>query len=803
MQKQLTIGWKVSTLDLAMASLRYRAILPAVALEAYGIRSQIIARASRRSLAGLDALVIVKSFTLEDYWLAEQAVDRKIPVIFDLCDNVFIERYTGKGKLSPADIFLLIAHVASAVVVTTEPLQIAVREHIGSEIPIFVVPDGIEDEGISKSAHRILRQSERREKIYRAVLRSRSIVVKARSIAGRAYKSLKSGNYLNLSSWIKLAYRIYGRVRNNFFSFQTRSETTSKLVPMGPLLQSDFGVLEPPRTTTQRKKILWFGNHGAKHAKFGMLDLLFIQADLEKISREIPIELVVVSNNYEKYRKNIQSFQIPSSYIEWSADSIIEQLHNADVVVIPNSLDPFSICKSANRSVLALSHGVPVVATKTPALEALDSCITLDDFEGGLRRYLTDSVFAKAHVQHAQKLISQLYAPQIIGCEWNMLLKQVLHREIGRKSEPETKLIVAIQLPQDIDLVRPVLKEARQRGIHCVIWTSLEAVKRWPQIGIWLPKTDAVWRIFREDLKDFDANLFPDSAFALLTVTETNLSPHRFAHKLTRSANAAGLYTATMQHGYENVGLTYSDPTHDIKRVEFASKIIYIWGPETTLHHNITSRARKKCLSVGCPKPQTVDQANLSDHILAGHPVIGIFENLHWHRYSDEYRKFFLEGVRRLAETFPDIEFLVKPHNAGMWLTGRYKGNKPEAPNLIIVDPRDRKWESVTAPQLLQNLTAVITSPSTVALDSARMQLPTAVVSGGLELANYLPLYLIDQVEDWENFVNQALDIHARQSLIESSQLFVDRVLVKGDASSRILDDIMSHKKILEVTHAS
>lgn len=101
MQKQLTVGWKVSTLNPSLASLRYRALFPLVALESQDITGKIIARYHPTFLNGIDVLVIVKSFTLEDYSLAQQAVKRRIPVIFDLCDNIFIEEYKSKKHPPP------------------------------------------------------------------------------------------------------------------------------------------------------------------------------------------------------------------------------------------------------------------------------------------------------------------------------------------------------------------------------------------------------------------------------------------------------------------------------------------------------------------------------------------------------------------------------------------------------------------------------------------------------------------------------------------------------------------------------
>lgn len=813
---EFVIGWKVSAINLSIASFRYRAMLPILALEGLGVKSKIFSRSGRGCLVGLDALVIVKSFTLDDYWLAQEAVNMKVPVIFDLCDNIFIDQYSGKKHISPAEIFLLIANLASAIVVTTEPLAAVVRDKVSERIPVYVVPDGIETTSLLMIAKNHLWLPQLKEYFYRVIttsgivrlrnkIRSRYDLFKTaslRSLSRSLFVDVRTASkcfkrYLNRNFWIKLAYPYYNhlraRIRRRLLAkLNSDVESVSLGKPEKSVVQVKW-LINPSSPT---KKIVWFGNHGADHAKFGMLDLLYIRDALEKLASEFALELVVISNNLDKFNKHIKPLAISTRYIEWSADSMAEYLRDADVVVIPNSLDAFSICKSVNRSVLAILHGVPVVATSTPALEDLKECIVLDDFEGGLRRYLMDSEYVKKHVQQGRELIDRLYGQQVIGQLWSDIIDKTVNSPARQNAlfQP-AELIVAIHLPQDIDLIRPVLDEAFHQGVHCVIWTSLAATQHWPQLTNSIINLGFNWRILPDDLSSFNRDMFPDSAYALLTVTETNLNPHLFTHRLTKFANSAGLFTATMQHGYENVGLTYSDETHSIQRVQFAARKIYTWGHLETLHPNISTQMFKKCFPVGCPKPDVVERAVIRDWVPDGQPVIGIFENLHWHRYSDEYREFFLEGLQSVANAFPNVSFLIKPHNAGMWLTSRYQGEMPVMDNLIIVDPKDSQSASITAPQLFGHLAAVITTPSTVALDAARTKIPVAVVAQGIDLGNYEPLPLINDIEHWSAFISQAIDTHGRQVLQGKSQKFVDRVLLPGNATWRIVNDIISRKQ--------
>lgn len=806
MNKHLRIGWKVSTLDVKIASLRYRAILPMFALESYGVVNRIFKSVEQGCLTDLDVLVIVKSFTVEDVMLAQEAVALEIPVIFDLCDNIFIDEYSKWGDQTPAAVFLHIANIASAIVVTTEPLAEIVSKRIGDVTPVYIVPDGIESDVLLAQAKRRLLFVRFQGYIVGGLAQGAVAKVMQRSkqqlgmqllvsLFHRLTKKIKSETrqYRQKRFWLKKAYRHYDSLRSVIFGVPSRLSQQESIKNTGQHNNLSLPVVQQ-LAKPNAQKILWFGNHGANHASFGMLDLLSIREPLETLAKEMALELVVVSNNRGKFDQHIKPFNIPTRYIEWKPDSVATHIRNADVVVIPNSLDDFSICKSSNRSVMALSYGVPVVATATPALEPLRGCITLDDFEGGLRRYLTDKTYAELHVQEGKKQINVLYGQPMIGQLWHQLLCLLIDKRAVNQQYQGVEVILVIHLPQDVDLARPLLAELHRRGVVCAVWLSLKSMKRWHQIIDAVMSFGVAWRVIPDDIDEIDAKIFPSSTNVLLSVTETNLGPHQFAHQLTKLANEAGIFTATMQHGYENVGLSYNDKIHPIQHVSFASSKVYIWGNLETLHPDVPAETRAKCVPVGCPKPAFVAQANVSEMIADDKLVVGIFENLHWHRYSDSYRDFFLAGVRHLAQMFPNIIFLIKPHNAGMWLTGHYKGEQPEASNLMVADPKQPFWASVSAPQLLGRLSAVITTPSTVAFDAARIDLPVAVVAHGLALENYAPLQLIEKLDDWCAFVKQVLDDSQKEKLKNTDREFVGSVSLAGDAAARIADDVMAHK---------
>lgn len=766
------IGWKVASLTKGIASVRYRALLPILALESNKVRNRLFASSCTINLEGLDALVIVKSFTSDDLFLAQKASSKGVFVVFDLCDNIFIDNLT-KRIPSPVPIFDSIAAVADCVVVTTEPLAEIVRNR-SPNLLVAVIPDGIETPVLLKEMDRLLAEAKNYE-------RANHLRVMGGKLFDFAVRFIDKEPGLLMGS----ARRVLGRGLGAFSRYLSSkswrfSDSNKVTTDAGPEARESEVVGKHAKT------ILWFGNHGAAHARFGMLDLLEIRDALEKVAQSFDVELVVISNHREKYDEHIRPFNIPSRYLDWSPQVVHHWLGEADVVVVPNTLDPFSLCKSANRTVLAISRGVPVVATLTPALGVLSPYVHTGDALAGLQRYLSDREEGQSDARAAYALAQSAFGQEAIAQMWQTVLSNP--RTIQRVEAP-AQCVVALNLIQDLDLARPVLDACARQGVSVQVWCSAALIRKSPRVLATIEAHRVAYRVLPDDLPK-DSVVFPSDTKTLLTISETNLGPHRFTRKLSDLALAKGLTVATMQHGFENVGLTYDDAVHPIDRVSIKAQRIYIWGGLEMLHPKLDAGVRDRCIVVGCPKPSVGESIDIGHLIPKDRPVVGIFENLHWHRYDDSYRQAFLGAVWLLAEHFPQVTFLVKPHHAGMWLTKRYDGERPAASNLVIADPQIPAWEPYTASALLGRMAAVITTPSTVALDAARQGLPVAVYAGGLDLSNYQPLPLLRDSNEWSSFVRSALDITLRTSFTRAAALFVARVLVEGDGAQRIVADL-------------
>jgi len=254
----------------------------------------------------------------------------------------------------------------------------------------------------------------------------------------------------------------------------------------------------------------------------------------------------------------------------------------------------------------------------------------------------------------------------------------------------------------------------------------------------------------------------------------------RFARAFVAGSLAAGARVVSLQHGLDNGGLTYGP---QLPPNGFMSDVVLTWGGLNRLTHAACAETRARVIPVGCPK-RLFGREDFRDFPYAGRPFIAVFENLHWHRYGETYRTQFVEDLVALAESAPDLTLVLKPHMGGQWFTRRGHAAKPLPPNLKVADPTAPEWRRFTADAFLVHASAVITTPSTIALDAARYGVPAALVTYGISAQNYAPLPRLERREDWFDFADQI-----RRGTHDTKQLesFLADAGLPGDVVGRIL----------------
>lgn len=181
--------------------------------------------------------------------------------------------------------------------------------------------------------------------------------------------------------------------------------------------------------------LVWFGSHGSSYANGGMADLLQVKDQIESVGRETPLTLTVISNSRAKFDKHIANWSIPTCYHEWNHVGFSRVLRAHDVALIPVERSEFTDCKTNNRIVTALSHGLAVVADGIPSYRDFRAVTSLDNWTTGLRSYALNPVSRRTHARLGQALIAESWTADKIAQQWRQVLEPYL--AVARAAGPQ------------------------------------------------------------------------------------------------------------------------------------------------------------------------------------------------------------------------------------------------------------------------------------------------------------------------------------------------------------------------------
>jgi hypothetical protein len=173
--------------------------------------------------------------------------------------------------------------------------------------------------------------------------------------------------------------------------------------------------------------IVWYGTAGIKNPPYGMIDLAEILPSLEKIHKEIPINLTVISNSKSIFKNYFSSPKIPVKYYGWKLATFPYIFSQNDVCLIPVNLNPLTQCKTSNRLILSLLFNVPVIADKIPSYEEFNEFVLFSDWEMNLRKYAFNQTLRQQHVKKGKEYILSKYDKNRVVSQWSSLFQMLLN----------------------------------------------------------------------------------------------------------------------------------------------------------------------------------------------------------------------------------------------------------------------------------------------------------------------------------------------------------------------------------------
>lgn len=402
---------------------------------------------------------------------------------------------------------------------------------------------------------------------------------------------------------------------------------------------------------------------------------------------------------------------VRAQMIEWGPTTLQRALSSASVTM----LGPEESYCAARRQVMALRGGAPAIPPLTPPAAAFE--------------------------------------PARVGAAWREVIDTVMAATLG-ETVARMRVLVLLDLIQDLDPLLPLIDALRAKPqVVLTVAVSSWLHGRSPRVIEELGSRDLPFQLHERSRLIEGSSLSLDGVDAVLVAAESSLAAHARAHATVQQARRASVPTFTVQHGVENVGL---HPVLGDEDATIAADHMFVWFPWERTPSTTPAALRPRLRHVGRPKPAPMDLADLAGAFAAFDRLVAVFENLHWNLYTPAWRARFLADCTDFAFAHPSRAVILKPHHAGLWSVKNRHLIPQWPPNLIVADPTDPFWEPYTAAALVELADAVITTPSTVALDAAQGATPVAVAAYGLDLPFYLPLPLLHRLEDWTAFLDQA-----------------------------------------------
>ncbi|MBT4878611.1 MAG: hypothetical protein HON42_02200, partial [Alphaproteobacteria bacterium] len=772
-------------------------------------------------LQGFDLAVLHRCFNENSIRSAYYLKKNNIPYLLDINDNFFVKGYLDfKGDMLVSNMKQLSKN-ASGFVAATENIKNLITQNINPECPIHVAKDMISDfKGDLLGEINNLKQKKEIDNNSSSNVKSSSldsneflsrrlyalvIIRIIRSIIKTFYFLLdpvkplkrlilslqKKADNLQTQKTKKPQYcksYLEKKILGFFLDLESKLSKPLFLVRDNLVKENNTESCNNPKINfvDNRPKVIWYGASGAnrKHGNFGIKSLLIAMPDLIELNQEKEYDLLIVSENLREYEKYFNKVPIHSHFIKWDINTIEDLVKSSDVTIIPNYIDDFTLAKGINRAEFSFYCDTPVVATRLPNLEIFKNCMEFDNFKLGIKKYLFDKDKARKDVMNAKKIISENYSKEL-------LVEKIesVFIDTCKNYKKTIRLLALINIPQDADIILSLYNYMEadtsiDLKLACVVDTLIgssriiEFIKNNNIRPVMLARDENIAEFREISWNQIDA---------LITSSETNAAyVHKIAHNITSYARKHNILTFTMQHGLENIGLNYLDNRFN-SNVKFASDYIFIWGKKENIFPEFGD-TMKKVISVGKLKHHEISKKQLPDLGFKNfNNTITIFENLHWERYDDNYKKLFLNNIKLIISKYKNVLFLIKPHHTGKFIIN-YEKDFGKFRNCIMLNPDNAKYEPFTAPSLMNISCAVITTPSTVSIDALLAKKALAVVQYNLDLPIYKHANVILNQSGLQSFVAAVTNNNKDylKKIEDGNSKFLANNLVSTDAVSNI-----------------
>ena len=237
---------------------------------------------------------------------------------------------------------------------------------------------------------------------------------------------------------------------------------------------------------TTLKRVVWFGSFGGPHSNFGLFSLRVPMKHLRAFHKEIPLELVVISNSKPVFDALVYNCGFPTRYVPWSSTAVYEELQHADAALLTTGTDDFCTVKSSNRVIQALACGVPVIAEKSAALAEFEGAVLSGKMQQSLDICLRpEKARIRAERMDEARRILARYTPEALARSWALLLSRAIGKSLSRKKTVRRSGLLFVLDPDDkLDEVIGAIKAVKDvPGLNLELLVSTELLEQQPKFA--------------------------------------------------------------------------------------------------------------------------------------------------------------------------------------------------------------------------------------------------------------------------------------------------------------------------------
>lgn len=181
---------------------------------------------------------------------------------------------------------------------------------------------------------------------------------------------------------------------------------------------------------TDALKLVWFGSVGSVNPRFGMCDIAEKISLLNNLSSQYQIQLTIISNSESEFSSNfLAKTDFPVFYIDWRRETYQYILSMHDACLIPIDINPFTICKTNNRLILALYLSLPVIADVIPSYTEFSRFAKFGCWVKNLNDIAEDMAAERRVASRGREYVLENYSNEKIANIWHEVFESISSNE--------------------------------------------------------------------------------------------------------------------------------------------------------------------------------------------------------------------------------------------------------------------------------------------------------------------------------------------------------------------------------------